>query len=124
MKKIGMIGVGVATPTFAKMRSGGLLALAAVLCGCQTRPPAALVDVKNLRVSADVSRRYTGDFNYHDNRGHNFGGGNLFTADVGMCVPLDHGITLRYGIRHESLVDKKDAGNDRVYSGLTWEPFR
>lgn len=82
-----------------------------------------LLDTSAIEVRTDISRRFAGDFSYHAGE-HEFGGGNLFTGEISIIVNEGHEVEWRYGLRHESLVDKRDAANRRIFVGVTWRPFR
>lgn len=82
-----------------------------------------LLDPSNVEVRVDASRRIAGDFTYTAD-GHNFGGGNLFTGELSVIVETQGSFEWRYGVRHESLIDKRDSANRRAFVGFTWRPFR
>lgn len=83
---------------------------------------ACLLDPSQMEVQVDVSRRFAGDFTYHAGA-RNFGGGNLFTAELSFTIDAAGPFTFRYGLRHESLVDQRDEANRRAFVGFTWKPF-
>lgn len=85
---------------------------------------ACLFEPSALTLSVDTSTQVAGDVHHVDHH-HDYGGGHLARVRIEAGGPLAHGVYLFYGLQHESLLDTgRDRGEERVYAGVTWRPFR
>lgn len=85
---------------------------------------ACLFEPSTLTLSVDASAQLGGDVHHVDHR-RDFGGGHMGRIRLEAGGSLTHQVYLFYGVQHESLLDTgRDRGEERVYAGLTWRPFR
>lgn len=87
-----------------------------------------LVDPSTAYLRADVSTKVAGEWAY---RYRPEGGADFKTAPVlvgrlelGLQIALPHGWQMSYGIEHRSNIYTADRGEERVFVGLEWRPFR
>lgn len=84
---------------------------------------ACLLDPSTVEVRADTSYQVSGSFQYRPM------GRVMETATIGMFEVsaggyLGRGLTVRYGVRHTSILEVYDRGEERAFVGLVWRPFK
>lgn len=82
-----------------------------------------LIEPANLTLDAAASWGVAGKHDYRLMSEHY--GGPIGRVTVGMSVHIASGVAFEYGIEHASYIDtNRDRGEERVYLGFTWRPFR
>ena len=85
---------------------------------------ACIFDPANLSIEAEASRQTSGDFTYRV-EGIEYPNATVGRLAIQMDAPLGAGVTLRYGWEHLSLIDTdRDRGQERLFLGLVWRPFK
>lgn len=84
---------------------------------------ACLLDGEKVEVRADLGKQVGGDVRWSV-QGQRiepvFG-----MLEIGAGGELRRGVEVRYGLRHTSFANTgKDKGENRVFIGLVWRPFR
>jgi hypothetical protein len=93
-------------------------------CLIQVATALCLIQPSGLTLRADISAQVAGDVT-HWSGGHNYGGARL--GHLGLELPLltYRGFAINAGYVHESLLETRtDRGEERLYVGMQWRPFR
>lgn len=84
---------------------------------------ACLLSPSNLEVSATAASNLTGDFTFYEN------GAPVHTPVWGrfaleMKPQISDSLRLIYGVEHLSVINAGDRGEERMFLGFVWSPFR
>lgn len=84
---------------------------------------ACLLDPSTLEVSAYASSQISGDFSFYE-EGRQIGNPLWGRVALQLKPQLSRSVAVIYGWEHVSVINSSERGEERLFAGFIWTPFR